>query len=105
MHSGKIKFLKPWHATDENLAVQLNKEISTDHILYGKEVKTIARRQDNDDVLFKVTDPDFQYVMVHLTWSSKRHSNSDYPLTRTFKDVDEVYEKLILVDHNDWERK
>ncbi|UII32320.1 hypothetical protein LVD17_00515 [Fulvivirga ulvae] len=97
-----MKFLKPWHDTDENLEVQLRKEISVGHILYGKEVKTIARRQDNDDVLFKVADTDFQYAMVHLTWSSKSNPDSTYPLTRTFKDADEVFERLILEDNNNW---
>src|SRR5688572_25844261 len=49
-----LHYLKPWHADDTDLTVQLHTEINKKHILYGKPVKSIARRQDNDDVLFEV---------------------------------------------------
>ena len=53
-----LHYLKPWHSDDTDLTVQLHKEINKKHILYGKTIKTIARRQDNDDVLFEVDDAD-----------------------------------------------
>ena len=41
---GKQPCLTPWHFADKRLNNQLEKEISRGHILYGKDVKTIARR-------------------------------------------------------------
>jgi len=41
---GKQPCLTPWHFADNGLNNQLEKEISRGHILYGKDVKTIARR-------------------------------------------------------------
>jgi hypothetical protein len=88
---------------DKGLTNQLEKEISRGHILYGRDVKTIARRQDNDDVLFAVFDSDFKYARVHLTWSQSRQTDKDYPTTTTYKDWSDVYENLFIPDNKDWE--
>ena len=95
--------LTPWHFVDKGLTNQLEKEISRGHILYGRDVKTIARRQDNDDVLFAVFDSDFKYARVHLTWSQSRQTDKDYPTTTTYKDWSDVYENLFIPDNKDWE--
>jgi len=100
---GNRPCLTPWHFADKGLNNQLEKEISRGHILYGKDVKTIARRQDNDDVLFAVFDSDFKYARVHLTWSQSRMTDTDYPTTKTYVDWDDVYENLIIPDNKDWE--
>jgi len=98
-------YLKPWHSDDTDLTVQLHREINKNHILYGKPVKTIARRQDNDDVLFEVDSADFKYAMVHLTWSQKILEDSKYPRTETYKNWEEVYENRIIIDHQGWENE
>jgi hypothetical protein len=100
---GQQPCLIPWHFVDKGLNNQLEKEISRGHILYGKVVKTIARRQDNDDVLFAVFDSDFKYTKVHLTWSQSKLTETDYPLTKTYKDWQDVYENLFIPDNKDWE--
>jgi hypothetical protein len=100
-----LHYLKPWHADDIDLTVQLQREINKHHILYGKSVKTIARRQDNDDVLFEVNDTDFKYAMVHLTWAQKTLDDSKYPTTKTYKDWQDVYENRITIDHQGWENE
>ena len=98
-----IHYLKPWHADDTDLTVQLHREISKKHILYGRSIKTVARRQDNDDVLFEVDDAEFKYAMVHLTWAQKMLDDRKYPRTETYKDWQEVYENRIAKDHEGWE--
>lgn len=98
-----IHYLKPWHADDKGLTIQLHREINKKHILYGKSVKTIARRQDNDDVLFEVDNAEFKYAMVHLTWAQKMLDDPKYPRTETYKDWHEVYENRIVKDHEGWE--
>ena len=100
-----LHYLKPWHSDDVDLTVQLHREINKKHILYGKPVKTIARRQDNDDALFEVDNADFKYAMVHLTWAQKTLDDSKYPRTETYKNWQEVYEKRIIIDHQGWENE
>ncbi len=100
-----LHYLKPWHSDNTDLTVQLHREINKKHILYGKQVKTIARRQDNDDALFEVDNADFKYAMVHLTWSLKKLDDEKYPRTQTFKSWQEVYENRILLDHEGWENE
>ncbi|MDR6405990.1 hypothetical protein J2W57_002964 [Chryseobacterium ginsenosidimutans] len=46
-----LEIPEPWYWTNENLSDQLQIELNKDHILKGKIVKTVARRQDNDDIL------------------------------------------------------
>jgi hypothetical protein len=100
-----LHYLKPWHSDDTDLTVQLHREINTKHILYGKPLKTIARRQDNDDVLFEVDNADFKFAMVHLTWAQKTLDDSKYPRTETYKTWQEVYENRIIIDHQGWENE
>lgn len=100
-----IHYLKPWHLNSTDLTDQLHKEINKKHILYNKVVKTIARRQDNDDVLFEVDNGDFKYAVVHMTWTQKASEDPRYPRTETFKNWQEVYENRIIKDHQGWERE
>ena len=100
-----LHYLKPWYPESVDLAIQLRREINKKHILYGKTVKTIARRQDNDDVLFEVDNCDYKYAMVHLTWGQRTMEDSKYPTTKTYKDWQDVYENRIIIDHQGWENE
>lgn len=92
---------EPWYWTEQNLASQLEKEINKNHILYGKTTKTLARRQDNDDVLFLIDNEKF--AVVHLTWASQQHADNRWPTTELFDDWDELYQKKILKDKEEFE--
>ena len=77
---------EPWYrVSDPCFVKELRREMCPQHILYGVQVKTVARRFDNDDVLFELTDHTHTLVgspsppinspilnlrkaMVHLTW-------------------------------------
>lgn len=98
-----LHYLKPWHPDNTDMVIQLHKEMNKRHLLYGKPVKTLARRQDNDDVLFEVNDADFKYAVVHLTWAQKVPEDSNYPRTKTYKNWQELYETRIVIDHQGWE--
>jgi len=103
LNSGyEIQFLEPWHKTNVDLTIELKKEIPKGHILYGKDLITIGRRQDNDNVLFEVPNSSFKYALVHLTWKGKLEV-LPFPSTITFKDEIDVYNNLILKDNNEWE--
>lgn len=98
----EIKFLSPWMKIESkgNLERELAKETSIGHQLYGKEVKAIAKREDNDDVLFEIGEG--KMAVVHLTWKGKKESSPNYPLTKTFKHWTEVYEKVIVKDNREF---
>ena len=95
-----IELPEPWHWTDLDLTDQLKKEIRIDHILYNKSVKTIARRQDNDDVLFELADNKF--AVVHLTWQQSTSTHKDFPSTIIYNNWQEVFDRII-VDKADFE--
>lgn len=92
-HYTLIVWPPPWQFdTAKNLLEELNKEMSQGHVLYGVEVRPIARRQDNDDVLFAVFDKTKpSLVLVHLTWSGKKE-NPTFPQAVFFNSLQDVFE-------------
>ena len=66
-------------------------------------MKSLGRRQDNDDALFEIENDEFKYAVVHLVWSQNRQSDPGYPATTLYKDWQDVYTNRILEDANDWE--
>lgn len=95
-----IELPEPWYWTDQDLSRQLDIEISIDHPLKNKSVKTIARRQDKDDVLFQISDG--KYAVVHLIWQQYPHPDNRWPTTVIFNTWDDVYKNRILLDEADF---
>lgn len=95
----------PWFRTKSDFTRQLSLEISSSHVLYGKEVRSIAKREDNDDVLFQVMNTAFEYAVVHLTWTSNDHSSGVFPYTELYTDWRELYENRLLTDSLDYEQE
>ncbi|MBX2925458.1 MAG: hypothetical protein KF746_24890 [Chitinophagaceae bacterium] len=99
----ELQLLEPWYSLpdiDPRFGEELYLEISKDHILYGEKVNAIARRQDNDDVLFELIDSKNKYAVVHLTWKSKIENDPNYPKTEIFKNWLDLYNKRIVSDHD-----
>ncbi|MDD1505264.1 hypothetical protein PVA17_21325 [Lysinibacillus sp. CNPSo 3705] len=75
----------PWWlistSMSESLTKELEKELSQKHILYGKEAVAMARREDNDDVIFWIKKLN-KYAVVHLTYS--KETSNDFPMTLLF---------------------
>lgn len=55
-----------FHIDSEPFAVQLRREVSKGHQLYGRTLHGVAKRDDRDDALFR-SDRGELFV-VHLTW-------------------------------------
>ncbi len=58
----------PWAALTDGaplLVTELKREVSQQHVLFGREAIAVARRGDCDDVLFRLDDG--SYAIVHLT--------------------------------------
>ena len=51
------------------IAQELLREVGVGHPLHGLPVRTLARRQDCDDVLFAIEDGTERVAVVHLTWT------------------------------------
>jgi hypothetical protein len=69
-----MEYLVPWHSVEDPARVagmerELARELSAGHPLYGLPVRTLARRQDCDDVLFAIEDGSERVALVHLTWA------------------------------------
>jgi len=99
----KLHLLEPWYSLvdpEPRLGQELYKEISKNHILYGEKVNAIARRRDNDDVLFELIDSKNKYAIVHLTWKSKIEKDVSYPRTQIFNNWLDLYNDRIVADHD-----
>ena len=78
-----MKFQSPWRACAEleatKLREELRRETSPEHPLFERVLVAVARREDNDDVLFQAQTAEFAYAVVHLTWSANPELSSDWP--------------------------
>jgi len=99
----KYKFIEPWYSIDEYSASnktameqEVKNEIPKGHALYGEELHVIARRDDEDTVLYQIGDS-VRVAIVHLTWSGKTESIG-FPVTTILKDVGEFIETVMKQD-------
>jgi hypothetical protein len=80
-----VEWLVPWHSVADDPAQvagmerQLGRELATGHPLFGMVVRTLARRQDCDDVLFAVEDGSGRVAVVHLTWAASLPERLPFP--------------------------
>ena len=64
----------PWTpVSDEEQKVSLRKELEGEvpkgHVLHKQKVEAVAKRDDDDDVLFKLDED--RYAIVHLTYNKE----------------------------------
>ena len=74
-----------------SLELELSHEISSSHVLFGRSVHAIARREDCDDVLFAVVGSS-QVAQVHLVYRGKE-LHSDWPTTVLYESLSEWQEE------------
>lgn len=96
-----INLKEPWEnpVNPNVLEDQLKKELHNSHYLYKFSdcMKAIARRLDNDDVIFEVRE--LGYVLVHLTWSNQ--DSNKYPIYRMIP-TDFAIQEQIEKDYLDY---
>jgi hypothetical protein len=101
-----IQLVTPWQHLAENRAeevsLELKRELSSAHVLYGIEARAIAGRIDRDDILFELSGFEKQLAVVHLTWSQKSEQDSKYPMTKLFAEWDDWVREKLLPDHEDY---
>jgi len=101
-----IRIEEPWiaFADDEEdqasaakIAERLKKDLPKGHALSGLELKAVAKRVDQDDVLFEVLGGDQPLAVVHVTW--QREADPRWPSTKFFRSWDEWVDKAMKPDH------
>jgi hypothetical protein len=100
-----IEWLIPWHPVvseddERGLVAVLRRELGQAHVLYRESVRAIARRQDNDDVLFELTDG--RVAVVHLTWSESPSPFANFPWTTLYATIEEFAQKDMIPEHAEW---
>ncbi|MGW6708590.1 hypothetical protein ACWGDE_27370 [Streptomyces sp. NPDC054956] len=89
----------PWWVPDGGMhayEVELHRELSPGHPLYGAEVTAAARCEGCDDVLFGIANRRFPWAVVHLTWAG-REERAPWPVTTPLASLAELLTKW--VDH------
>jgi transcriptional regulator NrdR family protein len=91
-----MEFAEPWFSIEkfgvaivDSIVAELKCELSEKHLLCNQPITVVARRKDCDDVLLKFGTPNEKFAVVHLTFSGKRETNSNFPRTKiydSFKD-------------------
>gem|GEM_PF-3452353 len=99
-------FRIPWHRTNQPLHEELAREMSPPHQLHGIAARAVARRQDNDDVLFELfgSNAPADFAVVHLTWSGRPDQFSEFPGTELYPTFAAWSAERMTPDVEDWER-
>jgi hypothetical protein len=100
-----VEWLEPWSAvvddgTRADLEDELAKEVAPGHLLFKRPARALARRHDQDDVLYAVGNPS-QLAVVHLSYATKP-DNPPWPSTAVFKDVTAFIEGRMKLDHEEY---
>ena len=96
-----VELLLPWEKCSERLENELSREVSEGHILYGIKAVSLAKRIDNDDVLFFLPNNKYLFAVVHLTWS-KESNSSEFPQTVLYSSLKEWVNKCMKVDNENY---
>jgi hypothetical protein len=96
-----LQWLEPWRAVVSGLEVELKNELGEGHPLFGQKAISVARRYDNDDVLFLLLEHASPLAVVHLTWTGRKEKNSQWPHTMLFASLDDFVEGCMKRDHGE----
>lgn len=99
-----IAWLSPWYPVDDAeicaaLERQLVQEIARGHVLDGRSVRLIARRDDTDDALFALDDG--RVAEVHMTWRKSRETDARWPATAIFASLREWADESMTPLHRE----
>jgi hypothetical protein len=94
-----VVWLLPWQPAAPGPEFELAKEVHAQHPLYPRTAVTVARRIDNDDVLFFLRDNEPPLAVVHLTWRGSPESSPERPATKLFSSISDWIENCLTVDY------
>jgi hypothetical protein len=101
----QMEWLEPWSAViDEAMRAKLEgelaREVGRGHILFRRPARALARRYDQDDVLFAIGNPS-QLAVVHLTWAAHPEGPA-WPSTSLFDEMSGFAEERMKRDHDEY---
>jgi hypothetical protein len=101
-----IELLEPWEAVDATTAAalgeQLRREVTRGHPLHGRDTVAVARRIDNDNVLFTLPDGPERFAVVHLTYAGASWLHREYPSTAFYSTLGEWVDGCMMRDHHEY---
>lgn len=95
----QLEWLEPWEPTGPGLENELAREVGEGHVLSGRLAVAVARRRDNDDVLFHLPEGPAPFAVVHLTWTGSRERRPEWPWTELYRSVEEFAVRRMRPDH------
>jgi hypothetical protein len=100
-----ITWLEPWlpiEHSNERAALEgeIKRELGTAHPLFGLLVAALAKRRDQDDVLFQISDG--RVAEVHLTWRMQQEPDPRWPNTVIYESLARWVEEGMRPQHEDW---
>ena len=96
-----LAWLLPWEPTNADLAAELSREVGSAHVLAGRPAVAVARRVDQDDVLFWLPEGPAMLATVHLTYAGRERS-ANWPSAQLYSSADEWIEFRMRVDHAEY---
>jgi hypothetical protein len=104
-----VEWLPPWWDITEKgrefaaaFEQVLLREVAPGHPLYEIPVEAIGRRDDNDDVLFRLLDGSDRLAVVHLTWTQNPPERPPWPATELYSDLQKWVEEGMQADHEEY---
>ena len=98
--ASQIQWREPWLAVSPDLApkfvAELHRELCAGHVLFGRSVAAVGRRQDCDDILFYLGDTAPRFAVVHLT--QQRETRPEWPKTSLFDSLAAWTEQRMIPD-------
>lgn len=64
----------------QKVLAERERELSPNHALAGVDLEVVARREANDDVLFRRLDQPGRVSVVHLTWRGSIEDDARWPI-------------------------
>ncbi|MEP7340554.1 MAG: hypothetical protein ABI977_22680 [Acidobacteriota bacterium] len=96
----QVEWLDPWRPESSGLERELVSEVSPRHPLFQIEAIAIARRDDNDDVLFFLPKYAPPLAVVHLTW--RKQTETEWPFTCFYNSIADFVEHRLKPDHRQY---
>ena len=95
------QWLDPWIPVSSGGALEreLALELPAGHILHGVRLHAIARRTDNDDVLFELEQHEKPLAVVQLSY--RHESDISLPWTVLFDSWEDWVENCMEPDHEE----
>lgn len=81
---------------------ELRRELSAGHPLHNLPARTLARRQDCDDVLFAVDDGTERVAVVHLTWTQNPPAFPPFPWSVLYPSLAAWAAEGMRADHEEF---